>query len=105
MIVDGEKRHYTAIKNISRLLSRLNGKTKHVYHYYMNCLNGFWTASARDKHYEYSSSNGHVKVNMLAEEEKLLKFHDVQYQFMLSFILYADLTVLQNQSMNGTGRK
>ena len=28
MIVDGEKRHYTAIKSISRLLSRLNGKTK-----------------------------------------------------------------------------
>ena len=28
MIVDGDKRHYTAIKSISRLLSRLNGKTK-----------------------------------------------------------------------------
>ena len=26
MIVDGEKRYYTAIKNVSRLLSRLNGK-------------------------------------------------------------------------------
>ena len=26
MIGDGEKRHYTAIKNISRLLSKLNGK-------------------------------------------------------------------------------
>ena len=41
MIVDGEKRHYTAIKNISRLLSKLNGKTQHAYHYCMNCLNGF----------------------------------------------------------------
>ena len=50
--VDGEKRHYTAIKNISMLLSKLNGKTKHVYHYCMNCLNGFRTESARDKHYE-----------------------------------------------------
>ena len=28
MIEDGEKRHYTAIKNISRLLSKLNEKTK-----------------------------------------------------------------------------
>ena len=53
MIVDGEKRHYTAIKSISRLLSKLNGKTRRAYHYCMNCLNGFWTASARDKHYEY----------------------------------------------------
>ena len=37
MIVDGEKRRYTAIKNISRLLSKLNGKTKRAYHYCMNC--------------------------------------------------------------------
>ena len=43
MIVDGEKRHYTAIKNISRLLSKLNGKTQHAYHYCINCLNGFRT--------------------------------------------------------------
>ena len=32
MIGDGEERHYTAIKNISRLLSKLNGKTKCAYH-------------------------------------------------------------------------
>ena len=70
MIEDGEKRHYTAIKNISRLLSKLNGKTRRAYHYCMNSLNGFRTASARDKHYEYCGSNGGVKVNMPTEEEK-----------------------------------
>ena len=43
MIVNGEKRHYTAIKNISRLLSKLNGKIQHADHYCMNCLNGFQT--------------------------------------------------------------
>ena len=37
MMVHGEKRFYTAIKNISKLLSKLNGKTQHAY----NCLNGF----------------------------------------------------------------
>ena len=37
MMVDGEKRHYTAIKNISRLLSKLNGKTERAYHFFMNC--------------------------------------------------------------------
>ena len=42
------------------------------------------------KHYEYCSSNGHVKVNMLTEEEKFFKLHDEQYQFMLLFMLYAD---------------
>ena len=90
MIVDGENRHYTAIKSISRLLKSLNATHKGAYHFCMNCLNGFWTGSARDKHYEYCSSNGHVKVNMTTEKEKWLKFHDGKYQFMAPFMLYAD---------------
>ena len=47
MIEDGRKRHYAAIKNISRLLSKLNGRTRCAYHYCINCLNGFRTASTR----------------------------------------------------------
>ena len=90
MVVDGEKRHYTTIKNISRPLSKLNGKTKHAYHYCMNCLNGFRTESDRDKHYECCSKNGHVKVKMPTEHEKWLKFNDGQYQFKLSFMMNAD---------------
>ena len=69
---------------MSRLLSKL------AYHYCMNCLNGFHTPSARDKHYEYCSSNGHVKVNMPNEKEKWLKFHDGQYQLKVPFMLYTD---------------
>ena len=90
MIVDGEKRHYTAIKSVSRLLSKLNGKTQHAYHYCMNCLYGFRTWSARYKHHEYCSSNGHIKVNMSTKKEKWLRFHDGQYQFKVLFMLYAD---------------
>ena len=90
MIQDGGKRHYTAIKNISRLLSKLNGKTRCAYHYCLNCLNGLQTASAKDKHYEYCSSNGHVKVTMPTEKEKWLKFHDGQCQLKVPFMLYAD---------------
>ena len=56
----------------------------------MNYLNGFWTASARDKHYEYCSSTGHVKVKISSEKEKCLKFHNGHYQFKAPFMLYAD---------------
>ena len=94
MIEDGGKRHYTAIKNISRLLSKLNGKTQHAYHYCMNCLNGFSTASAKDRHYEYCSSNGHGKVKMPSGKEKWLKFHDGQYKFKVPFMLYADFEII-----------
>ena len=41
MTVDVENRHYTAIKNISRLLQFLNPAYKGAYHFCMNCLNGF----------------------------------------------------------------
>ena len=76
MIEDGEMRHYTASKGISRLLKSLNATRKGAYHFCMNCLNGFRTESARDKHCEYCSSNGHVKVKMPSEKGKWLKFHD-----------------------------
>ena len=46
MIEDGEKRHYTAIKDISRLLKSLNATHKGACHFCMNCLNGFRTESA-----------------------------------------------------------
>ena len=90
MIIDGENRHYTTIKSISRLLKSLNATHKSAYHFCMTCLNGFRTESARDKHYEHCSSNGHVKVKMPTEKEKWLKFHDGQYQFKVPFMLYAD---------------
>ena len=68
LIVDGEKRYYTAIKGISRLLKFLNATQKGAHHFCMNYLNGFQTESARAKHYEYCSSNGHVKVKMPIEK-------------------------------------
>ena len=86
-MIDGEKRHHTAIKSMSRLLSKLNGKTQRGCHYCMNC---FRKASARDKRYEYCSSNGHVKVNIHTEQKKWLTFHDGQYQFKVPFMLYTD---------------
>ena len=90
MIVDGDEGHYTVIKNISRLLSKLNGKTQHASHYCMNCLNSFCTDSARDKHYRYCNSNGHVKVNVSTKKEKCLKFHDEQSKFKIPLMVYAD---------------
>ena len=87
MIVDVENRYYTAVKNLSRLLNSLNATHKGAHHFCINSLNGFQTASARDRHYECYSSNGQIKVTMSSEKEKWLKFHDGQYQFKVPFIL------------------
>ena len=90
MIVDGENRHYTAVKSLSRLLKSMNAKHHGAYHFCVNCLNGFRTESARDKHYKYCSSHGEVSVKMPEERGKWLKFHDGQCQFKVPFMLYAD---------------
>ena len=41
LINDGEKRHYTAIKSLSRLLGNSNRKHGHKQHFCLNCLQGF----------------------------------------------------------------
>ena len=41
LIVDGEKRHYTAIKSLSRLLGNSNSKHGCKQHFCLNCLQGF----------------------------------------------------------------
>ena len=88
--MDGENRYYTAIKSIYKLLKPFNAIHKGAYNFCMNCLNGFGTETARDKHYEYCSSNGHGKVKVPTEKEKWLKFHDGQYQFKVPFMLYVE---------------
>ena len=82
--------HYTAIKNIPRLVNSLNATHRGTYHYCINCLNGFRTESARDKHYEYCSGNDEVKIKMPSEKEKWLKYHQGEKQFRVPFMLYAD---------------
>ena len=88
--MDGGNRHYTVIKSISKLLKPLNAIHKGAYNFCLNCLNGSGTELARDKHYEYCSSNDHAKVKMPTEKEKWLKCHDGKYLFKVPFMLYAD---------------
>ena len=57
LITDGEKRHYTAIKSLSRLLWSSNSKHGHKQHFCPNCLEGFSLEESRDKHYEYCKDN------------------------------------------------
>ena len=53
MIVNGENKHSMAIKNLPRPHKVLNAIYSRVYHFCMNCLNGFCTAPAREKPFEY----------------------------------------------------
>ena len=89
LIDNGKKRHYTAIKSLSRLLGSSNSKHKSKQHFCLNCLQGFHSEESRDNHFEYCKDNEAVRIEM-PEEDSFVKFHDGQNQFKVPFVMYGD---------------
>ena len=101
LIYDGEQRHYTAIKSLSRLPASGNSTHKCKQRFCMNCLQGFQYEESRDKHFEYCEDNETVRIEM-PKEDSFVKFHDGQYRFNVPFAMYtyADLKQILSQSKN-----
>ena len=89
LITDNNKKHYVAIKSLSRLLSSNNIKKKKAQYFCTNCLQGFNEASSRDEHYLYCRSNEAVRIEM-PNKKPIVKYSDGQYQFKVPFMMYAD---------------
>ena len=64
LITDGDKWHYTVIKNMSRLYRSSNSKHVHEQHICLNCLQGFHSEKSRDNHFEYCKDNEAVRIKM-----------------------------------------
>ena len=90
MLITGKNRkHYVAIKSLSRLLSSQNTKHKGKEYFSMNCLQGFNEESSRDEHLDYCINNESVKVEMPHKKPRV-QYSDGQFQFKVPFIMYAD---------------
>ena len=87
------KKHYTAIKDLSRLLGDSNSKHGHKQYFCLNCLQGFLSEESRDKHFEYCKDNKAVRIEM-PEEGSFVEFHDGQNQFKVPFVMYGDLEAI-----------
>ena len=83
------RKHYVAVKLLSRLLLKQNSKHKEAQHFCTNCLNGFESEIIRDEHYEYCRSKDSVRVEM-PTKNPIVKYADGQYQFKVPFVIYAD---------------
>ena len=83
------KKYYVAVRSLSRLLSKQKSKHKEAQHFCTNCLNGFESEIIRDEHYEYCRSKDSVRVEM-PTKNPIVKCADGQYQFKVSFVIYAD---------------
>ena len=84
LITDGNCRHYTVIKSLSRLLGSRKTKHKCKKHFCLNCLQGFHSEQNRDKHYEYSKDNEMVKIEM-PKPGSFIEFHSGQNQFKVLY--------------------
>ena len=89
LISEGGIQHYTAIKSLSRLLSRSNSKHHGKQYFCTNCLQSFMLESSRDEHQVYCENNDAVRVEM-PRKGSTVEFCDGQNQFKVPFIMYAD---------------
>ena len=89
LIDNEEKRHYTVIKYLSRLLGSSNSKHESEQYSCLNYLQGFHSEESRDNHFEYYKDNEAVRIEML-EEDLFVWFHYEQNQFKAPFIMYGD---------------
>ena len=64
LITENNRKHYVAIKSLSRLLSSQNTKHKGKEYFCMNCLQGFIEESSRNEHVGYCKDNEAVKIEM-----------------------------------------
>ena len=89
LITENNRKHYVAIKSLSRLLSSQNTKHKGKEYFCMNCLQGFNEESSKDEHLDYCINNESVKVEM-PHRNPIVQYSDCQFQFKVPFIMYAD---------------
>ena len=89
LITEGNKKHYIAIKSLSRLLSSQNSKNTGIKHFCTNFLHGFTSEISRNEHYTYCSSKDSFRVEM-PTKNPTVKYTDGQYQFNIPFAIYAD---------------
>ena len=89
LITEINRKHYIAIKSLSRLLSSQNAKHNGKEYFCMNCLQRFWDERSRDEHVGYCKDNELVRIEM-PHKKPIVEYSDGQFQFKVSFIMYAD---------------
>ena len=89
LITESNRKHYVAIKSLSRLLRSQNTKHKEKEYFCMNCLQGFKEESSRDEHVGYCKDNESVRIEM-PHKRPIVEYSDGQFQFKVLFIMYAD---------------
>ena len=78
IISKSNRKHYVAIKSLSRLLSSKSTNHKGKEYFCMNCLQGFKEENSRDEHIVYCMKNESVKVKM-PHKNPIVQYSDGQF--------------------------
>ena len=89
LIFDGERNHYTVIKNMSRLLSSQVSGHKESKLFCLRCLNHFPNKEKLSKHEEYCLNNDAIKIEM-PEKGDFIAFKHHNRSIKVLFVVYAD---------------
>ena len=93
MITDGEKWNYLAVKNVSALL-RLKTGNNHADFYCLNCFCAYTTENKLESHKKVCENHDYCSIEMLNEDNKILKYNHGEKSMKATFIIYADLESL-----------
>ena len=89
LITESNRKHYVAIKSLSRLLQSQNTKHKGKEYFSMNCLQRFWEEKSRNEHIGYCKDKESVRIEM-PHKAPIVEYSDGQFQFKVPFIMYTD---------------
>ena len=88
---DGEKQHYSLIKNFTRLVrSQYTSHKSSKIYICKKCLTHYTKEDLLEKHIKYCGSNETTGVKMPTKENSILKFKHHFKKLSLPFIIYAD---------------
>ena len=87
---DGEKQHYSLIKNFSRLVRSQKTKDSRKIFICKKCLTHFTKEDLLEKHTLYCGNSETVLVKMPAKKHRILKFKHYFKKLPLPFVIYAD---------------
>jgi len=89
LLDDGDRRHYTVIRDLSRLVTGRNFHNGEVFPC-PYCLHCFSAANLKETHMPDCRIHGLQAVRYPTPGKSVLKFTNIQNQFEVAFCIYAD---------------
>ena len=101
MITDGEKWHFTSVKNENRLFRHTYSKHNDAY-YYLNCRQSYRTDKILKKHERLCLNNKDCNVKLPNKNNNILKYEKDMRSIKSPHIIYADLECLLKNIYDNT---